>query len=582
MRFSSLSYFEKWFVMGLIIGVVAGLGALAFYFSIRLFEFLFLSHLVQLQLPRPVGEGGSGSYAFEVGRYYLIPVSVMLGNTLSGLIVYTFAPEAEGHGSDAAINAYHNLQGKIRRRVIPVKTIASAITIGSGGSAGREGPTAQIAAGIGSVLADLLRLSPEDRRRAVAVGIGAGIGTIFKTPIGGAILAAEILYKRDLEAEVIYPALVASAVGYSIFGSVVGFEPIFGYYSSPFDPLRLPMYAALGVLAGLLARLYVRTFYAVSSFFKSLKVTDYVKPLLGGAVAGTLSLAFPEVMSTGYGWVQLLMYQSLSSFPTFGLPVVLIVVILPLVKILATSFTIGSGGSGGVFAPGLFIGASLGASVGLAMGFLFPSVVPSIVPFVIVGMISLFGAAGKAPLAVLVMVVEMTGSLQLLPGAMIAVAISYLVSGSDSIYKSQVVNRRESPAHKSEYERPILASIRLSEVPLRNFSLRESDDVDRAREIMKELGVFSVPVVSGSGKFLGSVYLQDIDWRRGSVSEFVVRGSPSVRPTSTAEEALEIMSKNRSRWVAVVERGEFKGVVLLEDLLEAYRRELSKVKETRV
>jgi len=178
--------------------------------------------------------------------------------------------------------------------------------------------------------------------------------------------------------------------------------------------------------------------------------------------------------------------------------------------------------------------------------------------------------------------VEMTGSLQLLPGAMIAVAISYLVSGSDSIYKSQVVNRRESPAHKSEYERPILASIRLSEVPLRNFSLRESDDVDRAREIMKELGVFSVPVVSGSGKFLGSVYLQDIDWRRGSVSEFVVRGSPSVRPTSTAEEALEIMSKNRSRWVAVVERGEFKGVVLLEDLLEAYRRELSKVKETRV
>lgn len=167
-------------------------------------------------------------YRFSAARYYLIPLITAAGGAIPGLLVYYLAPEAEGHGTDAAIAAYHYRQERIRWRVAPIKLLASAVTIGSGGSVGREGPIAQLSASLGSMVADLLGLSPGDGRIAVAVGIGAGIGAIFKAPLGGALLAAEILYRRDMEVEVVYPALVASAVGYSIFGSVVGFAPIFG------------------------------------------------------------------------------------------------------------------------------------------------------------------------------------------------------------------------------------------------------------------------------------------------------------------------------------------------------------------
>ena len=226
LKLSTLPYFQRWFIVGAIIGVVAGFGALAFYFAIRLFELIFFTHIVGMPIPHPLGEGGSLVYHFYALRYYLIPVVVAAGGLITGFIIYTFDPSSEGHGTDAAIRSFHYNHGKIKRRTPVVKTIASAITIGSGGSAGREGPTALIAAGIGSFLADILGLSPKDRRIAVAVGIGAGIGTIFKAPIGGAVLGAEILYRRDFESEVIFPSLVASSIGYSIFASVVGFAPI--------------------------------------------------------------------------------------------------------------------------------------------------------------------------------------------------------------------------------------------------------------------------------------------------------------------------------------------------------------------
>jgi CIC family chloride channel protein len=179
-----------------------------------------------------------------------------LGALLSGIIVFSLAPEAEGHGTDAAIGAFH--QGKaIRARIPLVKLVTSAITIGTGGSAGREGPAAQISAGFGSILATVLRLDAQDRRIALATGIGAGIGAIFRAPLGGAILAAEILFKDDLEVEAIIPALMASIIGYSIFGAWSGWQPIF---STPVNlaftsPPQLLYYVVLGVLCGLIGLL---------------------------------------------------------------------------------------------------------------------------------------------------------------------------------------------------------------------------------------------------------------------------------------------------------------------------------------
>ncbi|MEM0164686.1 MAG: chloride channel protein [Saccharolobus sp.] len=570
---SSLSYFEKWFILGIILGIIAGLAATVFYELLHVFEYIFIFRFINMSYPRPLGEGGTLDFVFHPGNYLLIPVSTTIGGLISGIIVYTLAPEAEGHGTDAVIKAYHYFQGKIRWIVVPVKIIASAITIGSGGSAGREGPTAQFSAGIGSIVADLLHLSPDDRRKAVAVGIGAGIGTIFKTPIGGAILAAEILYRRDIEPEIIYPAIIASAIGYTIFGSIFGFTPVFGYYSGTFNPLRLPLYAVLGLIAGLFAILYPKVFYSINRLFKKISIPNHVKPAIGGAITGLIALLAPEILATGYGWINLVEFEKFNALYSPILPVLVLIVALPFLKIIATSFTVGSGGSGGVFAPGLFIGAYVGASVGLLFHYFFPNLVPTIAPFVIIGMMSFFAGAGKVPLSVIIMVTEMTSSLQLLPGAMIAVAISYLVSGNNTIYISQLPTRRDSPAHKSEYEIPIMEKIRVSECKLRDIKVYIDDEVSKAIELLNENNFMSLPVVDYNNKFLGIVYLRDLEKARSNdtIVKYLTRGSPYVTPSSTLEQALEIMSRNKARWVSVVDNDKFLGVLTIESLLEAYK-----------
>ncbi len=579
LKLSSLPYFERWLIVGTIIGVVAGVGATLFYFAIRLFEILLLKDIIGMTIPHPLGEGGSLVYHFVAVRYYLIPLIIALGGLIVGILIYTTAPEAEGHGTDAAIKAFHYKQGKIRHRIPFIKTIASAITIVSGGSAGREGPTALIAAGIGSMLADFLGLSPKDRRIAVAVGIGSGIGTIFKAPIGGAILGAEILYRRDFESEVIFPSLVASAIGYSIFASIVGFTPIFGDYIEPFNVLRMPFYAVLGVIAGIISIVYIRTLYSIRNLFKKFRVPNHVKPMIGGAVTGLIALAFPEIMGTGYGWVQLLEKGEFNDFLTFGIPILIFLLLLVFAKIFATAFTVSSGGSGGVFAPGIFIGASLGAFIGVLFHIIVPSIITNVAPFVIIGMLALFGSAGKAPLAVIIMVVEMTGSLQLLPGAMIAVSIAYIVSGTKhSIYESQVMTRRDSPANMGEYHTPLLLDIKVSDLKIvTNIYADLYYTINKAASIMRTNGMLALPVVYNEN-LMGTVYIYDIENKPyGYIKDYYKPGTSYVKMENNAENAWEIIMKNRTTWCAVAEKGKFLGIVTLDSILDKYHEDVKEM-----
>ncbi|ABW01025.1 chloride channel protein [Caldivirga maquilingensis] len=575
MNISELPYYVKWFILGIVIGVVAGLSALAFYFTLKFMEYLFMVRLIAFKPPLPIGEGGSLNYVLHAGRLWLIPVSTALGGLLSGLIVYTWAPEAEGHGTDAAINAFHRLQGRIRRRIPPIKLIASAITIGSGGSAGREGPTAQLSAGIGSFIADLLGLSAEDRRIAVAVGIGAGIGSIFKAPMGGAILAAEVLYKRDMETEVLFPALVASVVGYSIFSSIVGFTPIFGYYTGVFNPLRLPLYAVLGIVDGLVAVLYVKTFYFIHDSFKRWRISNYVKPVIGGLATGLIGLLVPEILGTGYGWVNLAEFNNVNAFASPVLiPPLMILILLPFLKIIATSFTVGSGGSGGVFAPGIVIGAFTGFDAWLLFHYLTPGLTPNPAPFVIVSMLALFGASAKAPLAVMFMVIEMTGSYQLLPAAMIAVAIAYIVSGDYTIYRAQVPTRRDSPAHANEYKVPLIMELKVKDCRIiKGPVVSPSDDAGKALNTMLRLRYTALPVVD-DGRFIGLISIYNMNGGRGKVSDYIIRDTQYVTPESTLYDALTVMSKLGTTWVPVVSNGEFLGILTMENMNKAYTERL--------
>jgi CIC family chloride channel protein len=456
-RYLLSDYLRKWVTLGVLIGVVAGIGAILFYYAIDRSVWLFLQQIAGYEPPMPRGEGDT--VVGQVSRPWLIPVVTTVGGLLSGIIVFGLAPEAEGHGTDAAIDAFHQKGGQIRPRVPAVKLVASAITIGSGGSAGREGPTAQIAAGFGSWLGGVLGLSAADRRTALAVGVGAGIGAIFKAPLGGAILSAEILYVGDFELDALIPGFIASVVGYTIFGAWAGWDPVFGKgLGLGFShPPELLWYAVLGIACAMVGIAYVRTFYGVRDLFAKLHLPRFIKPAIGGLAVGLIALQFPEVLSMGYGWLQLAIEGNDSQL-ALGTIVALVGL-----KIIATSLTIGSGGSGGVFAPGLFIGGMVGASLWGLLHAHVPAMPDSPAPFVIVGMMALFGGVAKAPIAVILMVAEMTNEFSMVIPAMLATIIVYLLTSKTRIYESQVNTRRNSPAHQGEYVVPLIQLVTVAD-----------------------------------------------------------------------------------------------------------------------
>ncbi|MEZ0354889.1 chloride channel protein [Mycobacterium sp. SA01] len=441
-------YLRKWLILGISIGIIAGLGAVTFYLALDYTGQFLLGYVGGYQIPKPVGDGGQpGSPGFV--RPWAIPLVTFGGALVSAWIVAKFAPEAEGHGTDSAIEAVHTDPRTIRGRTIVVKTIASALTIGSGGSGGREGPAAQISAGFGSLMTRWLNLSDEDGRIAVSLGIGSGIGAIFGAPLGGAVLAASIVYREDFDYKVLVPGFITSATAFSVFGSILGFEPLFGYVASDFrfhQPAILIWFVVLGIVAAAFGYLYARIFYGTVSVTAKLPGNKVIKPALGGLLVGLLALAIPQVLASGYGWAQKASDTStLLSIPLW------IVLLLPLAKIIATSLSIGTGGSGGIFGPGVVIGAFVGAAIwrlGHDIGL--PGLPAGPGLFVVVGMMACFGSVAHAPLAVMIMVAEMTGSFSVIPCALVAVGIAYLLISRTpvSIYKAQRLNRDSAGAQR--------------------------------------------------------------------------------------------------------------------------------------
>jgi CIC family chloride channel protein len=441
-RVGSMSYLRRWLLLGTLLGVVAGVGAIAFHAALSLATQLLLGELAGYKVLTPFAEGDNLRAA--AGHVWLLPAIVALGGLVSGVLVFTFAPEAEGHGTDAALAAVHHDPRGVRVRTVLVKIIASAVTIGSGGSGGREGPTAQISAGFGSLLARVLDLSPADGRIAVSVGIGSGIGSIFGAPLGGALLSAELLYRDDMDISALVPGFIASIVGYTVFSAVYGFTPLFGFAASGYrfhEPIQLAWFALIGVICGGVGLLYAKCFYGGAELFARLPINRMLRPAIGGLAVGLIALVMPQVLGTGYGWIQLGLSRSLLTIPLW------IVLLLPLAKMVATTLSIGSGGSGGIFGPGMVIGAFTGAAVWRLLAPIAPGIPHDPAAFVIVAMMACFGSIARAPLAMMLMVSEMTGSFEALAPAMVAVGIATLIVEhfDDTIYRSQPHHRAERP-----------------------------------------------------------------------------------------------------------------------------------------
>jgi len=389
---------------------------------------------------------------------WLIPVATTLGGLLSGFLVYTFAPEAEGHGTDAAVEAFHFKGGRVRPVVPLIKAIASAITIGSGGAAGREGPTAQISVGVSSILADLARLSDNERRILVLAGMAAGLAAIFRSPLGMAIFSVEILYSgMAYESEALIYTVIASVVAYAVNGLFVGWSPIFLLREAPrfTNPINLVGYTLLGIVAGLIGAIEPPIFYGIRDFFKDLPELNHVKPAIGGLLMGLLAVAVPQTLSSGYGWVQKAMTGGYVGW---------FLILLALAKILAMSLTISSGGSGGVFGPNVFIGGMVGAWVAFVVDQFIPNAGFDPAAFAVVGMAAVFAGTARVPIATLVMVAEMTGGYGLIVPSMLATSLAFVVQRAVSekfrysrLYEAQVELRSDSPTHHESMLRAAFA-----------------------------------------------------------------------------------------------------------------------------
>lgn len=588
-----------WYWMGLsgLVGVVGGLGAIAFKWLVDLGVRLFWNGIIGYTPPVAYGEPLWFPPAPGPPWLFGLILAPVIGGLGSALLVYRFAPEAEGHGTDAAIKAYHRQRGRLRARIPLIKLLASAFTLASGGSAGREGPIAQIGAGFGSVLGGWLHLSDRERRILLAAGVAAGLGAIFRAPLAGAIFAAEVLYSEpDIEAEVVVPALLSSIVSYTLYCSVHGFGHLFeGTAGFAFhQPLTLIPYVVLGLVSAFGAIAYVSTFSATTRFFKRLPISNYFKPIIGGALTGMIGLVgylllkdtnALAVMGSGYGFLQ-------KTLVSGGVgPAVSLLGFVALGKMATTSLTIGSGGSGGIFGPSMVIGGSLGAMVGTLFHAFFPELVPDIGPFTIVGMAGFFSGAANTPISTLLMVADMTGNYSLLLPAMLAVGLSVIIAHRWTIYPEQVPTRSDSPAHRGEFIRDVLADLEVGQVfdPHREIWTVQPDT--SLREIMKLITTTTqqyFPVVS-DGKLTSIFSLNDLRevLYEEEIAGLVVAADLAtgelvrVTPTDTLERALELLTLRGIDELPVVDpEQKLLGMLTRRDIIAAYNTRLLELRST--
>ncbi|MDI6687851.1 MAG: chloride channel protein, partial [Desulfobacterales bacterium] len=440
----NIAHAGKWTFNFVIIGIIAGLGSVIFHYLCQLGLHYFMDFIAGYRPPSPAGEHHLLTPTNTSFSRYTLLFLPAFGGLLSGWLVYTFAPEAEGHGTDAAIDAYHTKGGFIRGRVPIIKTVASAITLTTGGSGGREGPIAQIGAGFGSFLATKLKLSNRQRRIMIAAGIGAGVGSIFRAPLAGALFAAEVLYRDpEFESEVIIPAGISSVVAYCLYCLVFGWGSLFQSPDFQFrNPLELGPYIILAFVLVGTGILYIKLFYGVAGLFKSFKIPNHIKPAIGGLCTGIVGFFLPQTLAFGYGFAQ----QALNNELT--IPFLLL---LAFGKIITTSFSIGSGGSGGVFGPSVVIGGAMGGAVGNLFHQIMPGIVTEPGAFVIVGMAGFFTAVSNTPISTIIFVSEMTNSYHLLLPSLLVCSLSYLTAKKWTIYKNQVKSKIDSPAHAGEF-----------------------------------------------------------------------------------------------------------------------------------
>jgi CIC family chloride channel protein len=472
-----------------IVGLGGGLGAVAFRWLINSFTHIFFDVMQ--------------NWLSFMGPAYVILVPA-IGGLLVGPMIYFFAREAKGHGVPEVMEAIALRGGRIRPVVVVVKSLASSLCIGSGGSVGREGPIVQIGSALGSTLGQTLKLSDERIRNLVACGAAAGVAATFNAPIAGVIFALEVIlgeFSVRYFSTVVISSVTASVVGRIAFGDVPAF--VVPQYSLV-SPWELPLYVLLGILAGLVALLFVRTLYWFEDISDAWRFPEYVKPAVGGLLVGVLGFYLPQVFGVGYEAMEDALLGKML-LGTMGL--------LILAKVLATSLTIGSGGSGGVFAPSLFIGAMLGGAFGTLAHQTLPGITAAPGAYALVGMAAVFAGAAHAPITAVIILFEMTNDYRIILPLMLATVVSVLLSqklNRESIYTLKLARR----GIRLEYGRDVdvMQGVLVGEAMTTDVDTVYADlslvDLDR---VFHETHHHGFPVLDGNGELFGVVTVQDLE-----------------------------------------------------------------------
>jgi chloride channel protein, CIC family len=443
--------------------------------------------------------------------FFLLPV---LGGLSSGLIVYLFCKDAEGMGTDSMIYSFHQREGKMDSKVPFVKSIATIFTLSGSGSGGKEGPISQIGAGIGTIVADLLGSGARARRTLLLAGTAGGLGAIFHAPLGGAITAAEMVYKEDVESDALIPCILSSGTAFLVTEFFTGKEKVIQLKNTvSYSANEFPFYLLLGILCYLGGKSFIYLYTKIQEYSNRISIPFYLKPALGGLLCSFLYLFFPEVSGTGDEFIEDSLQSQAKVLGSYEfISPIFLYFLLFLFKILATSLTVGMGGSAGVFGPSLFSGCMLGGAMAMvAESFLGMGNSPA--GFMLVGMGAFYSGVASAPIAGMIMVCEMVGNYELLPPLMLVTILSVSLGNRMTIYKSQLLNRFSTPAHFWDMNQDIMDKIYLKDIPefIRTLAIVDSKTaITNIRKKALELQASDF-IVSDNGRYLGVLSLRKVN-----------------------------------------------------------------------
>ncbi len=555
-------------LVAIVIGLLAGFGAIGVRFLIQFFQSLFF---------------GPGLNLLELAeslpwyKKILIPA---VGGLIVGPIIHYFAKEAKGHGVPEVMEAVVIRDGVIRPRVALIKALASSLTIGTGGSVGREGPVVQIGSSIGSTIGQLLRVSGRRLRTFVACGAAAGIAAAFNAPIAGALFSVEIIlgdFGLTRFSPIVISSVVATVVSRHYLGDFAAFEVPTYELVSPFE---LVGYFGLGLFCGVIALAFIRVLYFSEDFFERMRISDVIKPAVGGVIIGVLALGVPHIYGVGYDTINLALHGQLAWWLLF---------LLIFLKVTATSVTLGSGGSGGVFAPSLFIGAMAGGFFGTVMHQIFPAATASSGAYALVGMGAVVSGATHAPITAILIIFELTNDYKIILPLMIACISSSLLANKlekESIYTLKLSMRginifegKEMNVLRRLHVRDVLEPV--DTIPEDYPFSKLVDHITGSKE-----GTFYV--VRGKNRFIGTIRLKDMalilkdleNLKDLLVARDLVSDSvPSLRPEDNLDHAMHLFGKNDMDELPVrdaEDAGLLLGRVRETQVIDAYNSELFK------